>query len=107
MTTQQIKAALLDDWKQHAEETKSESWWQELTENEQDSQRVELFYYWHTYYAETAAFGDTGEIIDAMQELIEEHYGEQWPRPKDMSSLQFANHLVNVAAEIVGPTFMY
>ena len=103
---QKIKNDFIEEIEAAAKELLQEEWFQELDSDSKEAQGCEYFVNWEIYYSETERRGDSGDVIDAMQEIIEDATGFQWELPKDTTSREFATLLVNVAAEIAGPTFI-
>lgn len=103
---ERIKADFIEEIETAAKDLSQEEWYQELDTDSREAQGCEYFVNWEIYYSQTERRGDSGDVIDAMQEIIEDAAGFQWERSKETTSREFATLLVNVAAEIVGPTFL-
>ena len=63
----------------------------------------EAFYYFDTYYAETAGRGDSGDVCEAVRDAIDEEFGEwmyeEAEELKTLEGVQRANWFVNLYAE--------
>ena len=63
----------------------------------------EAFYYFDTYYAETAGRGDSGDVCEAVRDAIDEEFGEwmyeEAEEFKTLEGVQRANWFVNLYAE--------
>ena len=63
----------------------------------------EAFYYFDTYYAETAGRGDSGDVCEAVRDAIDEEFGEWMYEEaeglKTLEGVQRANWFVNLYAE--------
>ena len=63
----------------------------------------EAFYYFDTYYAETAGRGDTGEVCEAVRNALDEEFGsyiyEEADQLEELEGVYRANWFVNLYAE--------
>ena len=63
----------------------------------------EAFYYFDTYYAETAGRGDTGEVCEAVRDALDEEFGsyiyEEADQLEELEGVYRANWFVNLYAE--------
>lgn len=71
----------------------------------------ESFYYFDTYYQETASRGDSGEVCQAIREELENQYMdyllEDNQQLKVLEGVHRANYLVNLYAEAMCMNFAY
>ena len=70
----------------------------------------EAFYYFDTYYQETAGRGDAGDVCEAVRDAIDEEQGgwvyEDAEEFKNLEGLPRANWFVNLYAELMATTFL-
>lgn len=68
-----------------------------------DNAYHEAFYYFDTYYAETAGRGDTGEVCEAVRDALDEEFGsyiyEEADQLEELEGVYRANWFVNLYAE--------
>ena len=68
-----------------------------------DNSYFEAFYYFDTYYAETAGRGDSGDVCEAVRDALDEEFGsyiyEDCDELKELEGVQRANWFVNLYAE--------
>jgi hypothetical protein len=68
-----------------------------------DNSYFEAFYYFDTYYAETAGRGDTGEVCEAVRDALDEEFGsyiyEEADQLEELEGVYRANWFVNLYAE--------
>ena len=70
----------------------------------------EAFYYFDTYYAETAGRGDAGEVCEAVRDALDEEFGsyiyEESEQLKGLEGVYRANYFVNLYAEAMATTVL-
>ena len=68
-----------------------------------NNEYFEAFYYFDTYYAETAGRGDTGEVCEAVRDALDEEFGsyiyEEADQLEELEGVYRANWFVNLYAE--------
>jgi hypothetical protein len=70
----------------------------------------EAFYYFDTYYGETAGRGDSGEVSEAIRDAIDDEFGdylyEDSDELKTLEGVQRANWFVNLYAEAMATSVL-